>query len=57
MLVLSRKRDEEIWIEGGRIKVMVLSIRGDTVRLGIAAPAEVPVHRREVVERINGKGK
>lgn len=47
MLVLSRKRDEEIVIDG-TIRVMVIAIRGNKVLLGIAAPPEVPVDRMEV---------
>ena len=37
---------------GDDIKVMVVEIRGDKVRLGIEAPKEVEVHRREVYDRI-----
>ncbi len=51
MLVLSRHRDEEIFI-GDDIVITVLDICGDKVRLGIAAPVEVPVHRREVADRL-----
>jgi len=51
MLVLSRKRDERIMI-GDQISLMVVDIRGDKVRLGIEAPAEVAVHRSEVYEAI-----
>jgi carbon storage regulator len=51
MLVLSRKRDEKIVINGN-ITIVVTEIRGDKVRLGIQAPKEVPVHRHEVFERI-----
>ena len=51
MLVLSRKRDEQIVI-GDDIVIMVLEIRGDKVRLGIQAPADVPVHRQEVFEKL-----
>ena len=47
MLVLSRKRDEQIVI-GNDIVVTVVEIRGDKVRLGIEAPASVSVHRQEV---------
>ncbi len=50
MLVLSRQRDESIMI--GDIEVMVVEIRGDKVRLGIKAPLDVAVHRREVFEKI-----
>ncbi|HUE75107.1 MAG TPA: carbon storage regulator CsrA [Pirellulaceae bacterium] len=51
MLVLSRKRDESIVI-AGNITITVVDIRGDKVRLGIVAPSEVPVHRREVYDAI-----
>lgn len=51
MLVLSRQRDESIMI-GDNIKVTIVDIRGDKVRLGIDCPTEVPVHRREVWEAI-----
>jgi carbon storage regulator len=51
MLVLSRQRDESIII-GDDIVITVVDIRGDKVRLGIDAPKEVPVHRREVYEAI-----
>jgi carbon storage regulator len=51
MLVLSRQRDQSIII-GDRIVVTVVDVRGDKVRLGIDAPGEVPVHRREVYEAI-----
>ena len=51
MLVLSRQRDETIMI-GDQIKITVVDIRGDKVRLGITAPREVQVHRKEVYEAI-----
>ncbi len=51
MLVLSRQRDESIII-GDNIIITVVDIRGDKVRLGIEAPSEIPVHRREVYEAI-----
>jgi carbon storage regulator len=51
MLVLSRQRDESIII-GDNIVVTVVDVRGDKVRLGIDAPREVTVHRREVYEAI-----
>jgi carbon storage regulator len=51
MLVLSRKKNECIVINND-IKIVVVEIRGDKVRLGVEAPKEVPVHRREVYEAI-----
>jgi carbon storage regulator len=54
MLVLSRKKDESIIIND-TIRVTVVEIRGDKVRLGIDAPKEVSVHRREVYEAIQSQ--
>jgi carbon storage regulator len=51
MLVLSRQRDESIII-GDNVVITVVDVRGDKVRLGIEAPVEIPVHRREVYEAI-----
>ena len=51
MLVLSRQRDESIII-GDNVVVTVVDVRRDKVRLGIEAPREIPVHRREVYEAI-----
>jgi carbon storage regulator len=51
MLVLSRQRDETIMI-GDDVEVTVVDIRGDKVRLGITAPREMSVHRKEVYEAI-----
>lgn len=51
MLVLSRQRDESIII-GDNVVVTIVDVRGDKVRLGIDAPREVSVHRREVYEAI-----
>lgn len=52
MLVLSRKKNESIVIDGN-IVITVVEVRGDKVRLGIEAPREVPVHRSEVYDAIN----
>jgi carbon storage regulator len=51
VLVLSRKACESIIINNN-ITVTVVEIRGDKVRLGVEAPKEVPVHRREVFDAI-----
>ncbi|MEZ6126189.1 MAG: carbon storage regulator CsrA [Planctomycetaceae bacterium] len=51
MLVLSRQRDETIVI-GDNIRVTVVEVRGDKVRLGIEAPRDVTVHRQEVYDAI-----
>ncbi len=51
MLILSRKPGESIVIDG-RIKVTVMRSEGEAVKIGIEAPAEVPVHRQEIYEEI-----
>lgn len=56
MLVLSRQRDESIII-GDNVVVTIVDVRGDKVRLGIDAPVEIPVHRREVYEAIQRENK
>ena len=56
MLVLSRKKNESIVINDN-ISIVVVEIRGDKVRLGIEAPKEVPVHRREVYDAIKESDK
>lgn len=53
MLVLSRKENESISIAGGKITVTVLEIRRDSVRLGIEAPDEVTIHRKEIQDKIH----
>ncbi|MEO2047876.1 MAG: carbon storage regulator CsrA [Pirellulales bacterium] len=54
MLVLSRRKEERIIICDDII-VTILDIKGNKVRLGIQAPAEVSVHRQEVYEAINAQ--
>jgi len=51
MLVLSRLCDETIMI-GDEVQITVVDIRGDKVRLGITAPRQVQVHRKEVYDAI-----
>lgn len=51
MLILSRKKNESIIINNN-ITIVVVEIRGDKVRLGIEAPKEIPVHRKEVFDAI-----
>ena len=51
MLVLSRHKDEVIMV-GDNIRIVVVDIRGDKVRIGIQAPLDVPVHRLEIYEMI-----
>jgi len=54
MLVLSRKKNESIIIND-HITITVVEIRGDKVRLGIDAPKDVAVHRREVYDAIQSQ--
>jgi len=51
MLVLTRKKNELIDI-GSDIVIRVVDICGDKIRLGIEAPKEIPVHRREITNAI-----
>ena len=51
MLVLSRKKNESIVINDN-VVITVVEVRGDKVRLGIVAPKDIPVHRKEVAEAI-----
>lgn len=56
MLILTRRVDEALVI-GEEIKITVLGIRGNQIRLGVDAPKEVAVHRHEIQERINAAKK
>ncbi len=56
MLVLSRQRDETIMI-GDDVEITIVDIRGDKVRLGITAPREIQVHRKEVYDAIKRENK
>lgn len=51
MLILTRRPGESVRI-GDDVIVTILSMKGNQVRLGIAAPRTVPVHRQEIYERI-----
>jgi carbon storage regulator len=51
MLVLSRQSDETIVI-GDNIRVTIVEVRGDKVRIGIEAPRDVTVHRQEIYDAI-----
>ncbi|QDT39443.1 carbon storage regulator CsrA [Stratiformator vulcanicus] len=54
MLVLSRKKNESVVVDD-RIVITIVEIRGDKVRLGIEAPREVPVHRKEIFDAIQAE--
>lgn len=51
MLVLSRKRDESIII-GDDVIITVVDIKGEQVKIGISAPKNVSIHRKEIYEAI-----
>lgn len=51
MLVLSRKKSESIVINDD-VVITIVEVRGDKVRLGIQAPRDIPVHRKEVLDAI-----
>lgn len=51
MLALSRKQGESIMI-GSDIEITVLEVKGDQIKLGIAAPKSVPVYRKEIYTQI-----
>jgi carbon storage regulator len=52
MLVVSRKKGEDIVVPEFDIVFTILEVRGDRVRVGISAPSDVQVHRREIWQRI-----
>lgn len=56
MLALSRKKGEAIVINNN-IEITVLDVKGDQVKIGIAAPKEVPVYRKEVYVQIQESNK
>lgn len=56
MLILTRRISESIII-GDDVKITVLGVKGNQVRLGIDAPKNLPVHREEIYERIQQEKK
>ena len=56
MLALSRKRDESLIIDNN-IEITILDIRGDQVKIGISAPKEIPIYRKEVYLQIQEANK
>lgn len=53
MLVLTRSVGERLFIQDGLVKIQVLEVKGNQVRIGIEAPKEIAIHREEVFDRIN----
>lgn len=56
MLVLTRSIGERLFIQDGEIKIQVLEVKGNQVRLGIEAPKNIAIHREEVFDRIKAEG-
>lgn len=56
MLVLGRKNHEAVFI-ADHIQVIVLEIKGQSVKLGFTAPDDVPIHRSEVYQKIQAEKK
>ncbi len=56
MLVLGRKKGESIVIND-EIELKIISIEGDTVKLGVEAPKNIAIHRKEVYEAIQSENK
>lgn len=55
MLILSRRVNEALMI-GDDVKLTILSIKGNQVRIGCDAPSDVKVHREEIYQRIQTEG-
>ncbi|MEH6940748.1 carbon storage regulator CsrA [Bacillus sp. JJ722] len=56
MLVLTRKVGESIII-GEQIELTVVEVKGDQIKLGIAAPKDIEIHRKEIYENIRNENK
>jgi len=55
MLVLTRSVGERLIINEGEIKLNVLEVKGNQVRLGIDAPKHISIHREEIFNRIQNE--
>ena len=56
MLALTRKKDESLVINNN-IEITILEVRGEQVKIGISAPKEIPVYRKEVFIQIQEENK
>ena len=56
MLALTRKKGEAL-VVGNHTEITVLEVRGDQVKIGITAPKEIPVYRKEVYQQIQEENK
>lgn len=56
MLILTRKKDESIIIDG-KIEIKIIAVDGDKIRLGIDAPREVEIYRKELFDQIQEENK
>ncbi len=56
MLVLTRKKDQSI-IVNENIEITILEVQGDQVRIGISAPRDISIHRKEVFLQISEENK
>ena len=55
-MILSRRKLERIVLANGLVRITVMEIKGDKVRIGIEAPPELTIHREEVQKRIDEQG-
>lgn len=56
MLALTRKKDESLVINNN-VEITILEVRGEQVKIGITAPKEIPVYRKEVFRQIQEENK
>jgi carbon storage regulator len=55
MLMLARKEGEAIMV-GDEIRIVIVSVEGRNIKVGVEAPRDIPVHREEVYRRIRSNG-
>ncbi len=53
MLVLTRAIGEKILVNNGEIEITLVAIKGDKARIGVQAPAAMPIHREEIQQQID----